>query len=622
MAAKQSPPKPTKTPIAPYFAAPAAAAAPGVLFAQPAPQVDYASQLMGDAGSSDALRHLLDVTEHVKRRDTLLLLRDALEKFRAGDWQGGGEAALKALHVDEKSGEAWHILGIARDKCNDFPTALTCYETALKLMPENPAIANDLGRLAYKLGINDMAEKFFRFFLDKCPGHVEAINNLASTLRELGRLDESIELLKAAITENQTDPQLWNALGTVVNAKGDIATSAIFYEEALRFDPKHVHARYNLGNARSVLGHPKEGLEDLMKALPLFTDPMNIYTCRLSIAFCYLVMGDYKNGWDWYEARTKDNTAEAMTYLIPRPRWQKDEPVKGKHLFVSAEQGLGDEIMFASVLPDLQREIGPDGSLTIGVEPRLVPLFQKGFPGARVVRHHTTKHNNMPVRLFPDVADWNTFDAWAIMGDFLSRYRPDEASFPKPNVFFHPDPERVAYWKAILNGLNGKPKIGILWKSLIKHSRRDRYYSPFEQWADVLKTEGVQFVNLQYGDTEAELAEAREMGLDIWTPPGIDLKNDLDDLSALCVAMDGMICPSNATSNIAGAAGARVWMISPEMSWNSLGTRYYPWYPNTRVFFSPSLMDWSQVMGEIKTALVEDYVRPAVPGQHLGQDVA
>jgi len=604
-------------PVAPYFRAqPDEATAPFAF--QPVRLDNPAAQILGDAGSSEALRQLLDVTGHVKRRDTLLLLREALEKFRDGDWKGGGDSAIKALHVDEKSGEAWHMLAISRDKCNDFQTALTCYETALRIMPDNPAIANDLGRLSYKLGLYDIAEKFFRFFLDKCPGHVEAINNLASTLREANRLDEAIDILKTAITENQTDAQLWNALGTVINAKGDIATSAIFYEEALRFDPKHVHARYNLGNARSMLGNPQQGLQDLMTALPIFTDPMNIHTCRLSVAFCYLVMGDYRNGWEWYEARTKENTAEAMTYLVPAPRWTKDEPLTGKRLFVSAEQGLGDEIMFASVLPDLLREIGPEGHLTIGVEPRLVLLFQKGFPDATVVRHHTTKHKTMPIRLFPEIIDWSPFEAWAIMGDFLSRYRPDEASFPKPNVFFHPDPERIAYWKAMLDGLNGKPKIGILWKSLIKHSRRDRYYSPFEQWAQVLRTEGVQFVNLQYGDTEAELAEAKAMGLDIWTPPGIDLKTDLDDLSALCVAMDCIMCPSNATSNIAGAAGTRVFMVSPENSWNSLGTRYYPWYPNTRVFFSPSLTDWSQVMGEIKTALIEDYVRPA----RLSQNVA
>ncbi|MGZ3306614.1 MAG: tetratricopeptide repeat protein, partial [Asticcacaulis sp.] len=318
---------PSKPAIAPYFPAPvnnaaSLADAPALPY-QPVRLNNPAAQILGDAGSSEALRVLLDTTAHIKRVDTLLLLRQALEQFKAGDWQGGGETALKALHVDEKSGEAWHMLAIARDKCNDLQTALTCYEAALRLLPDNPGIANDLGRLAYKLGMNDMAEKFFRFFLDKCPGHVEAIGNLASALREDNRLDEAIDLLKAAIGENQTDAQLWNALGTVVNAKGDIATSAIFYEEALRHDPNHVHARYNLGNARAVMGHVREGLEDLFKALPLFIDPMNIHTCKLSIAFCYLVMGDYKNGWEWYEARTKDNTAEAMTYLIPRPRWQK-----------------------------------------------------------------------------------------------------------------------------------------------------------------------------------------------------------------------------------------------------------------------------------------------------------
>lgn len=620
MPAKRSKSSRPINPVVPLFPAPQAtpakpdlgAASPdAALPFQPVRLDNPAAQIMGDAGSSEALRALLDTTSHIKRRDTLILLREALEKFRDGDWQGGGDSALKALHVDEKSGEAWHMLAIARDKCNDFPTALTCYETALRLMPENPGIANDLGRLAYKLGMTDMAEKFFRFFLNKCPGHVEAINNLATALREGNKLDEAIDLLKAAISENQTDPQLWNALGTVVNAKGDNETAAIFYQEALRFDPKHVHARYNLGNTRAVLGDFKGGLDDLLTALPMFTDPMNIHTCRLSIAFCYLVMGDYRNGWDWYEARTKDNTAENMTFLIPRPRWEKGSEVKGKHLFVSAEQGLGDEILFGSVLPDLEREIGPDGSLTIGVEPRLVPLFQKGFPNATVTRHHTTKHNNMPVRLFPDITDWSAYDAWAIMGDFLSRYRPDEASFPKSNAFFKPDPERVAYWKAIASGVNRKPKIGILWKSLISHSRRDRYYSPWTQWADLLRTEGVQIVNLQYGDTAAELEEAKAMGIDIWTPPGIDLKMDLDDLSALTLAMDCIICPANATSNIAGAAGAKVWLISPEHSWNSLGTDYFPWYPTTRVFFSKSLTDWSPVMAEIKQALISEFVAPA-----------
>jgi tetratricopeptide (TPR) repeat protein len=572
-----------------------------------------AAQILGDSGSSEALKILLHATEHIKRTDTLKLLRDALELFKKGDWRGGGESALKALHVDEKCGEAWHILAVSRDKCNDFASAITCYETALQLMPESPIIANDLGRLAYKMGMNALAEKFFRFFLEKSPGHVEAINNLASALRELNRLDDAIDLLRDAIGENPTDAQLWNALGTVVNAQGDTVNSIIFYEEAMRHNPKHVHARYNLGNAKAIAGRAEEGLQDLLEALPLFVDPLNIHTCKLSIAFCYLHLGNYEEGWKWYEARDKDNTSEKVHYLIDRPHWTPDQPLAGKRIFVSAEQGLGDEILFSNILPDLQRELGPNGHLGIGVEPRLVPLFQKAFPDATVVRHHTTKHKNLPVRLFPDVTNWETYDYWAIMGDLLGRYRKTIKDFPhiedgKPHTWLRPDPERIAYWKATLGEVNDKPKVGLLWKSLIQHSRRDRYYSPFAQWEDILRIDGIQFVNLQYGDTSEELALAKEMGLDIWTPPGIDLKNDLDDLSALCVAMDCILCPANATSNIAGAAGASVWLITSENTWTCLGTDYFPWYPSMRVFFSASLLDWTPVMGRIKDALIETFV--------------
>jgi len=231
-----------------------------------------------------------------------------------------------------------------------------------------------------------------------------------------------------------------------------------------------------------------------------------------------------------------------------------------------------------------------------------------------VTRHHTTKHKNLPVRLFPEVTNWDSYDYWAIMGDFLGRYRLKIDDFPQasetgaPYTFLKPDPERVAYWKAILNGLNDKPKVGMLWKSLIRHSRRDRYYSPFAQWESILRIEGIQIVNLQYGDTSEELAWARENGVDIWTPPGIDLKNDLDDLSALSLAMDCILCPANATSNIAGAAGAPVWLVAPDKSWNCLGTDYFPWYPSLRVFFSESLLDWTPVMGRIKDALIETFV--------------
>jgi ADP-heptose:LPS heptosyltransferase len=189
------------------------------------------------------------------------------------------------------------------------------------------------------------------------------------------------------------------------------------------------------------------------------------------------------------------------------------------------------------------------------------------------------------------------------LGDFLGFLRPSLAAFPADNTFLKPDPARVGHWRKTL--VKDKPNVGILWKSLKSSALRDRYFSPFAQWHDVLSVPDVRFVNLQYGDSEAEMAEARAAGFDIVTPDGIDLKQDLDDLAALCCACDLVIGPSNATTNIAAACGANVWLLAPPRTWLRFGAENYPWYPKARIFASPTLGDWSPAMADIRAALEE-----------------
>ncbi len=97
------------------------------------------------------------------------------------------------------------------------------------------------------------------------------------------------------------------------------------------------------------------------------------------------------------------------------------------------------------------------------------------------------------------------------------------------------------------------------------------------------------------------------MGVQLWKPPGIDLKDDLDDLAALTLALDLVIGPANATTNIAAACGAPVWLISTPGAWPKLGTERYPWYPRTRVFNPPAFNTWLPVMEEIAAELPKAY---------------
>jgi hypothetical protein len=192
-------------------------------------------------------------------------------------------------------------------------------------------------------------------------------------------------------------------------------------------------------------------------------------------------------------------------------------------------------------------------------------------------------------------------DLWAPIASLLPRFRPSVESFPDRPAYLAADPDRVAHWKRVLEteapaGL----KVGILWKSLKLDGARLRYFSPFEAWKAVLETPGVTFVDLQYGDTAAETEFARErFGVNLWRPPGLNLKDELDDVAALTCALDLVLGPANATSNIAAACGASVWLISTPGAWPKLGTDRYPWYPTMRVFTPPGSRRWDAVMDEI-----------------------
>jgi len=273
---------------------------------------------------------------------------------------------------------------------------------------------------------------------------------------------------------------------------------------------------------------------------------------------------------------------------------------------VMGEQGLGDEVLFASIIPDLIEAVGPEGHVTLAMERRLNPLFARSFPTATVGDHGTLRIDHHTVRAprFMDEAAMATVDLWTPMGSPLRVFRRSLEDFPERRAFLTPDPDRVAHWRAALADLGPGVKVGLIWKSLFMDSARLRFYSPFDRWAPVLQTEGAVMVNLQYGDSAEELERAKaEFGIEIWNPPGIDLKNDLDDLAALCVALDIVIGPATATTNLAAASGADLWLISTPGAWPRLGTDHMPWYPQARLFTPAPDGDWTPVMADIAAAL-------------------
>ncbi len=575
--------------------------------AQPLPAQPLSVRPLDATTGADPLEKLTRALAELKAQAILPLLSAAMQAVNAGCIEEALKLTGQVLEADPHCGLAWHVVALCRERAGDLNGALAAFETALKLAPEDVDLANDLGRLAMQMGLYEVAEQLFRNFIAARPEAVDGPNNLACALRDQLRYGDALEVLRPAILANPGSALLWNTLGATVAEQGGADQSVVFFDEALRLDPAFAKARYNRANIHLSLGEPAAALEDCDTALQSTAiSEGERAMMNFARSTMLLASGQLGQGWDAYQARLEPRHADVTHFAVDDPAWTLDAALEGRDLLVFGEQGLGDEVLFANVVPDLLQALGASGRLTLAVERRLVPLFRRSFPQAQVGAHATYRVEHQSVRTAPFVRD-HSFDLWAPMATLLQRFRRNVDAFPSRPAYLQANPAQLAYWREALDGLGGGLKVGLLWKSLKISSQRARFYSPFTEWAPVLATPGVRFINLQYGDCADEIAHARDaLGVEVWTPPGPDLREDLDEVAALASALDLVMGPANATINLAAACGTPSWFVCPPGGWPMLGTGRYPWYPGARVFSPPGFNRWSPVMAELADALRQD----------------
>ncbi|MAT36057.1 MAG: hypothetical protein CMK06_13120 [Ponticaulis sp.] len=572
------------------------------------PPLPVPSDSAGDAANSKALDKVLGqkfTKADAKLRKALPLLKRAVRKINEGAYRDAAQLGLQALDLSEDLALANHVTAIALDKLGAASLALELYERSLKLDPNEPEVYQNLGLLAWRMELLDVAEQFFRIFCRMMPDMVEGPNNLACVLRDKGQFNDAIEVLRAAIYTNQESSLLWNSLGTVMMEQTQFDQAILFYEQALQISPDLARAFHNIGYCRATEGNHEIALEWLDKGLAIGNLPDNEKAeSEHARAVSLIGLGRLDEAWEAYECRNNPRYAGSTSFNIPAKRWDGEE-LTGKKVLVVGEQGLGDEVMFMNMGHDLIDRLGPDGALTIACVPRLVPLFERSFPKARVTKHATIRSNGLPLRACPLIKDWESYDYWMPMGSVLRALRTDINDFDKPGGFLTPDPERVEHWRKEIEALGPGMKVGLLWKSMLMSAKRSKYYSPFKQWKDTLKTDGVTWINLQYGDCSEDIARAeKEFGVKIHQLD-IDLKDNLDDLAALCAALDLVVGPMNATTNIAAGSGARTAIIGAPNAWPYLGTTQLPWYPTAKVFSPETISDWKPAMAKFNDWLRE-----------------
>ena len=528
-------------------------------------------------------------------------LAHSLQALGAGQFASTVEHAQRAVTLAQDCVVGWRLLALGREGQGQKLEALDAYQAALAHDPNSLAILSDLGRLAMALGMNAVAIELFARALAEAPQSAHISKQLSIALRDSHQYTEAINVLASAIKNEPGNAFLWNALASVLLQQGDTETALTMASQALTLSPDWSEALYNRAIARLELGDLGGAQVDCQTAMQLAPDDR-----RPAIQFlraqARLAAGDLQGGWRDYEARLDPEFPTSPVFALPGRVWNGREALTGASVLLVGEQGIGDEIMFAGMVTDLTKVIGPKGRLKALIAPRLLSLFRRSFPGVEVWAAQT-KNDARGRIVISTSEDLGPVDVWLAMGSLGAKLRDQLSNFDRTHRFLTPAADDQSAWQKALASLDRRPKVGLSWKSMKTSGNRLKQYPVFDDWRVVLSTSSVQFVNLQYGDCSVELETAKTSGTPIWSPPGLDLTQDLEASAALSACMDLVIGVGNASTNLAAAVGVETWFIFPPTAWPKLGTDRQPWFSRTRGFAASSFGRWGPVMSNVATAL-------------------
>jgi tetratricopeptide (TPR) repeat protein len=429
-----------------------------------------------------------------------------------------------------------------------------------------------------------MLKRLWRGLRPAAPNDPEADFRRAVGHYERREFDIVIALLEAVVDRAPAHAGACNMLGLVLaRERARFDEGAGYLRRAVTANPALREARSNLGWVLTEMGALDEGLQCLDS---LLGDVPDDHDARLMRATANLKYGRFAEGWRDYGARHHSATAIASPYAFPV--WDGSTQTESA-LLVTAEQGVGDQIMFASCLAEARQRVG---RMMIECHPHLVPLLRRAFPRDIVGTRGTAGQ-------LPAWAVGQHIDLQLPFGSLPGFFRNTAADCPRHSGFLSADPVRVAYWKRRLDLLGPGTKTGLSWQGGTANSRRSLRSMEPAGLATLLRQPGY-FVNLQYGSTEADLAVFRGLAGDrfIHWPDALD---DYDETAALVVALDLVVSVCTAVIHLAGSLGRPVWVLVPAIpEWRYLasGTQL-PWYPTARLFRQRRIFDWDEVVAGV-----------------------
>lgn len=589
-----------------------------------------------DAAANAFTRALqLDPQFAMSYRNLGILLLDA------GIYDQSLEALIMAIKLNPQDAVAFYHLGLIKKRQGNDAEAIDAYSMAVAIKPDYAEAHINLGKIAIDRGRIELGEKACRRAIEIDPTIAQAYVNLGMVLREQKRLEEALEAGRKGVELCPSDGPAQSNLGNVymdlkryqealscfrkaMEFQPSFATSYFnygnalrllhvldkadaYYRKAIELDPMRGETHHNLGLVFQEKGEHETAREKFREAIKLTPNHLGL---QFSLGLNLWKNGHFEESWSYLESGLAGELRKPNR-RFRAPRWQ-GEDISDKRILVWREQGVGDEIGYGR---RFQHIIDTAGETLFEVDKRLLPIFERSFPGGRFLPEKLNAKNDME-REDCDVQlpAMNLFERFPFVREEIDcvKYPEDdiEAAFvcrdraAQVEGYLKPDPERVAGFAQRMAELPEGLRIGVSWRSQYSHRDRDIHYTKLEMWEPILRLPGAVFVNIQYDQREEEIAAVeQEFGVKIHRWNDIDLKDDLEAAFALSSHLDLAITASTSPGRILAALGKESWVMTAGGSQPNQPVKGEYGSPNRMIWKRHWKEDWSATINRVARTL-------------------
>ena len=494
----------------------------------------------------------------------------------------------RAIALKPDYADAHYNLGKALKEQGRAAAAVESYDRAIALRPGHAETHGNRGNALRELKRPEDALRSYDQALALKPDFAEAHSSRGTVLCELLRLEEALAAHDRAVALRPQSAEFHSNRGNTLKEMNRLEEALAAFDAAIALKPDYAEAYSNRGNALRELGRLAEARASFDTALGLSPGEAGM---RYNKSIVALQSHDFREGFSLYRDRWKTADFDGKAPDTGIPAWDGSPPAG--RLLLWAEQGVGDEVFYASLLSLLDRDRLP---VTVSADRRLHAIYARSFPGLPLLgRDETTR------------AVAGDFAAQAPLADLGHFLAVDAAAIARRSYpYLAAGPERMLRLQDANPVFGSRPVCGISWRSGNRRMGPSRSIG-LGDLAPVFVGLPFSIVNLQYGDVAGEIgAAAAGRGPVVHVLRDLDLFNDLDGLLAAIALCDVVLTIDNVTAHFAGALGKKAIVLVPAGKgryWYWGGERQSLWYPSLDLVYQHDIGDWGPALAEASRLL-------------------